>query len=334
MRTIIIAVFLLLAVSLYPVPAIQLSGFSFLGGYYYPEREDKEISYFDRQDIRFGITGLRSKPLVFEISLNYAEELLRDRLGLYSLFLVYQTADTWSGSFQIVDIGYGKPSEPFSRDLTDPEYDRYRLGNYRFQGIRFDHSLSSQFQASYRIGGNSHNTSIGTATLSFLLDPVTLDIFYLYTGRDNNLNKTMHSGGTELLVKSRCIQLRHAQSWQHLSSTFTTSNYISYGELLWQITEGLQAGSELFYAEQLRGYRNWRELSFLTAYSWRKLMNTVQYSRTEAGNLKTARVTGIVTCSLSDSLSVGLNTGIHIPQVGDNYYSFGLQVKFNEKFPL
>ena len=334
MKIVIVVLLLLISCLSYSNPAVDFSVHSYLGGYFYPDRDDKEFSYFDKQDIRLGITGLKKEPINLDIYLKYSERLQDERIGLHSLFLVYQESPGWSLSFQIDNIGYGEQEEIFERDITSPDYDLYRLGDFRFTGIRYDNKISSLFNSSFRIGGNVHNSSIGSATLSFIKEPVDIGLFYLYLGRDSNFNKTMHSGGIEFKLQRNILELNLYQTWQHLSSTFTTSNYLAYGELLFHLKEKWQMGGNAFYAKKLRGYNDWQEYSLVTAYRWDTLENTVQYLFYRVGDMKADKLATILSYSLSDSFSLGLNSAIHFPETGKNYYTLGLQVKIYEIFPL
>jgi hypothetical protein len=328
----VIFLFLSICGSVASSPCFFVSAHSFGGSYYHPDRDDKVFSYYDKQDIRFGILDLRKKQVNFEFTLKHDEELLENRVGIHTLRILYQKGDKLTSGLLLEDIGYGMPTEYFNNDITTPEYRKHRLGDYRFTGLLFSYDLSSTSSLTQHIGGNDHNTSIAATTFSRSFHPLYLKLFYLYTGRDNDFNKAMHSAGVEMRLMTNQIEVFLAHTQQTLSSVYRISNHLTYGELLFKINNDFHSGGNLFYAGKHRGFTFWREYSLLTSYRYRKLSKTISYTDKKAEDIKSGRLSGIIDYSLADNFALGINTAFHFPQVGKRYYSFGFQLKFHEKY--
>ncbi|MBW6515905.1 MAG: hypothetical protein K0B81_04715 [Candidatus Cloacimonetes bacterium] len=307
---------------------------SFIGSYYYPERTDKEFNYYDVQDVRFGLKNISVDNLNLAVTLNYSENLTDYTIGLKKLQVSYEGFNNWQLAYLIDNLGYGKASEYFEQDLTNPDYRLHRLGDYRFSGINLEHKLLYHITAAHFLGGNKHNTVIGTSALKWNLNPLSIKLFYLHTGRDNNFNKTMHSIGFETELQTTYVEFFHSQSWQHLNSVFKKTNYLTYSELLFSFTPELIAGGNFFYAKEYRGFSSWQDYSLLTTYQLKSLNNTLIFSHTSANDLRKSKLTAIISYSFTESFSLGINGATHLPKTNRNYYSLGFQVKINEKYPF
>ena len=334
MKITVCVVFLIIAVSLNSAPVFFLSLDSFTGGYYYPEREDKDWAYHNKHHILFGLDNLQKGSNKLRITGEGENRLQEWTLNLNSLHLTHQSHPAWYLQFKIDHIGFGRATEIFDSDPLDPYFRLYRLGDYRFTGLHFHHQPEERFAFSYKLGGNNHNTSLATISSSYLTDHLRLSLFYLYAGRDNNFNKTMHSYGTEVKIETHHFDIFHSQTKQHLDSTYSRENYLTYGEILINLSTMIKCGGSIFYAEEYRGYKHWRDYTVLTSLRMRRFRQDIKYTYAETGDLLNKGVGVISLYNINENLSLGINGTVFLPMTGKNYFRIGLQVSFNEDFRL
>lgn len=334
-KPLLLSLILFFSVSMPASPYLFIKGYSFAGSYYYPDRDDKEFSYFDKHDIRFGLENLQKNQFSMKFTLRTEEELQNQTLFLQELDLRYQKSDNLSAGFMINDIGFGGSRHKLLQpDVTEPYYGENRLAHYRFHGLSLYYRFSPHLSSSSYLGGNPVNTSIAASSLEWSLTPVEFKTFYLHTGRDKNFNKSMHSAGTELLLPLNRFHFFHSYTYQHLKSVFTIRNHLSYHEVLFQVTPHLHTGGTHFYARRFRGHSSWRDYTLQAGYQREGFSKILRGNYQETSRLKARKISSIITYYPGESFSIGLNSALYLPRVKERYYSIGFQIGFNEKFAL
>lgn len=245
--------------------------------------------------------------------------------------IIYEPTYSWRFKFKLDDIGYGKRSKWFDRDLANPDFRTYLLGNYRFAGVDLSYHISQAIRIGSYLGGNVHNTAIFGTEISYQTSRVYFKLFNLNLGRDNQFNKQMCSIGSEISWRNRYLELFDAQTYQYLSSVFERENYIGYSELVFPLQPNLKTGVSFYHAKTLRGYSRWRELSFQLQYDFRNLDLTLQASRVKSEELLSERISNTLMYKLTDNFSVGINSAVHYPQYKSEYYNIGFQVSYAQK---
>lgn len=328
MKTSILFLMMVFSIVLWSSPVLFLSVDSYIGSYYYPYRADKEFSYNEYHDIRLGAEKVIVGPTILIMEVGHNEKLLDQAIKLRTMRISYQPTGSWEFSFCLDDIGYGKRTEWFDNDITNPDFRDHLLGNYRFAGMELYHSFSRRIGISSYLGGNIHNTAISGADITYYINGGYFKIFNLNVGRDNQFNKQMYSFGSELRWTCSFLEIFHAHSYQYLSSHFERENYVGYMELKLPLKRHLTTGGNYYHAKSLRGYSRWREVSLQIEYQFSNLEWRLQAGRLKAQDLVSERIGSILMYRLTNNLSFGINSAVNYPQYKDEYYSVGMQISY------
>ncbi len=331
-KKVLLCCLFIISISLYAVDFF-VGADTYTGTYYYPQRSEKKLNYRERHCLFFGLQSNSSKHLSFSLGLGIDNPVNNQEVKLDSLIVRYKDI-----AFVSKEISDGEKNAYFDKDVSD--FQRKMLRNYRLTGLTYRKLIGKNLVWKSYLGGNHYNTVIAKQELRWGNENLSAKAYYFYAGRDNLYNKTEHSPGFEAKLKTTAVNFNHYQSYQFLESTNKKENYMTYNELLFNLSHLLirnnhqnsfRIGSSCFYSQNYRGFNDWFEAVLLLNKRYRQLEGTGYYLKKQNRKFSTESIHSILEYAVKDHFIIGLNGSVTLPKKD---YTIGFQLSLYEEFGL
>lgn len=167
---------------------IDLGFKSFVGGYYYQNRDDKNFDYKENHNWCLSLHKNLTDNIETSAEIRYYPELFDKRLYLYSARALYHSHSFIDIAWEFDRIGMGSSTEIFKRRLNDLRSDQNFITDYRFNGAVAIIKLSDKNSLQFRAGGNNYNTGIGSLDFLFSNHSFNTKQSFVAVCRDNRFN--------------------------------------------------------------------------------------------------------------------------------------------------
>lgn len=337
----IILIFILLACNVsanqvkrfFRISEIDFSLNSFVGTDYYIDTSDREFLYNEKSIFKFGSAFEITRDTKFWLELSARNRLLAKTVFLEKIGLSHQI-DNWEVNYKYDRIGYGKLSELFSYNINDVYFDKYVLGEYKFNGVGFSYK-SNKNVINTKIGGNEFNALLIDLNVNYSTDNSEYSFFYLHAGNNNELNYTMHSVGYEIEKRfyANLFRLYSASTYQYMPSqkgSSQTENFISLNELTVNPMSNIKFGTNYLFSKYNWDKKKWAQNQSFINLRIDNISFYLSYLYKNVDDFLIREINQITFYHIIDNWKIGINIAYFVPSLGKNYYQIGIQIDFYE----
>ncbi len=307
------------------VPSYKVELNSYNGSQLNYKFKTKKNKYQENIDLNFNLI-----QDYFQINFKYKPRYKENIVYLDSLYLHHKFNEITVG-FISGKIGYVEKHSITKDMIHDEFYQKYIFGNYQFNGLSFDNR-----KINFKIGGNVFNT--GLIALDYRLFK-NIKLFSLFTGRDANFNGKMYSIGYSGFYKinkySFNTNFEYESSYPQNKNVSRISDIYQYHEIS-AFYKFLHFYVSYFEQKNLK-----TDILKLNQNSFRgridfiinkKFSSLIYYLRTNYPDFNETRYTLNLKYGFFEKTFIAPEVVFVKPSIGRNYYTIGIQSKWQIKF--
>jgi len=296
------------------------------GTEYYPFRTNKEFQYYEKLDLKFGWELNFKENYEIWIDLSYYNELFDKKITLESTGFSY-TSVNWQIFYMLSQLEYSNRSRLLNCNVRDVYFNQPVFIDYLFQGFRIRRMLD-KYKFSISIGGNSYNRGIVHYAINYFIQNTELELFCIYSSRNEFLNEKAYTYGFELLHESKFLYIYLSEIYHSLMES-STEKLESLNEVILYPGENIFLGTSFVYSIfNWEAQRDWRSRSsFGLDLQNISIILSYEYQNTEGtlDNWGNRKINLLTNYNFSPFTSIGLDATCFNPIYDEEYYQFGIQ---------